>query len=382
VVLDQIDAALLVGLHVEVLVNATFDLATVPEDLRNNLWVKWTPCLPHSTRPEDAVDEACAAAFAVVLEKHMAGAGTGTVISHDLLFQGHFLSQAKGWHTVTVPAGWTIWHLAHSRPGKRGSMPWWRSEVPLGHRLLALSETDRQPLAEYYGLSTPLAVDALPNARGLCRLMGHDPWVREFTSLVDLESPELVVVYPFSLPRWKAKGVDLLLSFCGALAEHTSVRVVLVAAHANAPHEREVRRELDRWARLKGLAPSQVCWTMDHLLLRQHSEGISAHCVGQLQQWADLFVLPSMSEAAPLCLAEALQAGVMCVVDEGLSTVADWPGVVRAPLRTAGPADLKSLAASTYAAWRDSPGHCRRMAHRMFGLRRLGADLLRLARTA
>jgi hypothetical protein len=247
------------------------------------------------------------------------------------MHQAAFVSAAKAWHaypenSVTVRRP-IIYHMAHSAPPVSvpskeviPEMQAWRRHLPPGHLLLTCNADLAVRLAAYY--STPVEqIKTLQNARDVRAFLNMPPLASEIVTRLQLHRTDIVQIYPISVDRWVAKGVRELLRafksivFAANEAEKT-VRLVLATSHANGASEQKFLVPLRREVEAHGLS-SVVTITSD-LWPATATYGLPTDVIRSLFAVSNVFLFPTISEAASLILREAALSGCLLVLNDNV----------------------------------------------------------------
>lgn len=330
VIIDQAKAAVLAGLRVDLWVNRGCDLALAPTFPHGVTVVRALPPVQHV---EDVVAEDAAqlvlAGINALLEL-LVSYGPVSIIAHDLIFQSWFVSEALALHHLVPLVGphgegmvnW--WHMCHSsvnnrlqHSGDTGHPQWLRSHLPKGHRLLAVNAADVQQLAHYYH-TTAASIDVLPNSRDPLQVLDLTPEATAIATAADLLRAEIVQIMPCSADRLLDKGaLELVRVFRDLARMGDDVRLVFVLC--NCRDDRALQQvALVRRAALDYGLPSDCLHFSHELLPDTAGHGLSQASIRGLFALSNLFVFPTVSEAASLVVWEAMLAGCLMVLNENL----------------------------------------------------------------
>jgi hypothetical protein len=332
------------------------------------------------------------------------------VISHDCCFQAAFVTVAKAIHWLaamyrdTRMEALPWYHLAHSSVGERststversGGEPfktevrpiWYRQNLPPGHHLIVLNQSDVPHFARYYawghptdGLSpTPIDlkhIHALLNPRDIRLHLRMTALASQLTTRYQLHLADVTVLFPASFTRLRAKGLDPALATLGALKRMgLIVRMLIPVAHANGD-----RVETMAWVRsicqrenlllAPEVEPVPVAPPTGSVAIDAHratpppetvppvarhrsgagtgdyetvadaeavpevimtcsvlpstrAYGLDADTLRSLWPISNLFLMPSISEAGPLVLLEAALSGCLLCLNAALPALHDY----------------------------------------------------------
>ena len=316
---------------VQVWVMEGTDVRQVPFSRSN---IKILPIVPHVPWREDVVEPEAVAKLVNGLREHLLNLGNAKIITHDLLFISHFVSFAAAIHQLGAMKAFGWLHVCHSAASKDRSSraPSVRVTLPPKHRLICLNEADADHLAAHYATSRENVV-VVPNARDITAFGRCEPHAEALIDRYRLTEADVVQVFPVSGTRMEAKGVPTLISIFGQLTKiGLSTRLVLVNAHSNSDEVRTRLSEYRKMAREAGLATNDFIITSEDFV-GSAADGLPLQAVHDLFQVSNLFVMPSISEAASLTMLEAALSGCLIVTNESLHTLRDFisaPGCIRA----------------------------------------------------
>lgn len=325
VILDQAHAGLLAGFDVDVLVMESANLSQL-NGIPSGMSIRQV--VPASTWKEDVVDDGVAKDLAKLLIAWCEQYQPDLIITHDLVFQSWFVTFAKAFHiaSASVELGFSkVMHMAHSAPGfghappPVGSAQWYRRRVPKDHYLLTCNAELIEPLARYYDCERD-RIKVLTNARDIRAWAHMPPLASEIITRLQLHRADVVQVYPFSITRWREKGVPQLLRSFSQIRDLGSeygfnARLVLVTCHADGDGEafaKDLRREVGQLGMDDMVAITSDLWPATK------QAGLSGDVVQALFTVSNLFLFPTWSEAASLILREAALAGCSLVLNSNV----------------------------------------------------------------
>jgi hypothetical protein len=328
VILDQAHAAALSGFRVTLIVMETADLTGLPPLPPEIRVLREFPLVPWK---DDVTDQAVTSKVYNALVRMIQTIQPHIIIEHDMLFQAAFVSAAQAWHrqpendvTVGRPI---IYHMAHSAPPvsipKNEVIPEaqaWRRHLPPGHFLLTCNADLAVRLAAYYSCSTD-RIKTLPNARDIRAFLNMPPLASEIVTKLQLHRADIVQIYPIAVDRWIDKGVKPLLKSFKALVvkaaeSEKTVRLVLATAHANGASEQKFLVPLRAEIEANGL--SDVVTITSDLWPATTTYGLPRDVIRSLFAVSNLFLFPTISEAASLILREAALSGCLLVLNSNV----------------------------------------------------------------
>ncbi len=400
VILDQAHAAALAGFDVDILVMENADLSKMPPLPPQIIVHRKVPVFEWK---EDVVSQAALDVLPGLLDTWLREHKPSVVITHDLVFQSWFVTFAAALHRAEELFGishlCSIYHMAHSAPGighgapARNSPQWYRRTLPPGHRLLVCNQELAPAFSRYYACSIE-SVYSLTNARDVRAFLNMPPLASEIITRTRMHLADIVQVYPFSLPRWKEKGVAQLLEAFGAIANAPEtqppwdVHLVLAVCHANGADAKGHLDAIEALREKHGLR-GKVTITCQ-VWPQTASQGLSSDVIRSLFAVSNLFMFPTWSEAASLILREAALSGCLLVLNDNVSQLkgcirpeeaiwASWDALgIRGKM---GPEDVRGLAATIIDRLlvKDTSSMMRRAAMVRFSLESMGLGIRNLA---
>lgn len=229
------------------------------------------------------------------------------IITHDVILQTSYIDFAATVHDIAKSTSEIRWFhylhsgVAHPPPTIRGDQRF-RRTVPKGHTVIFPNKVNIANVAEYYGIDES-RVKTCQNPRDPSELFKLCELSRRIVGLTNPTDKDFVQVYPFCATRLEHKGVRQLVRIFDALKSMgKSVLLILVPANANGPKEKEALSTL-----LDGctsLTKDDVYVTS--LEMPAWETGLPNKAVCSLQRFANVFVFPTLAEACPLAMAEAM----------------------------------------------------------------------------
>jgi len=133
------------------------------------------------------------------------------------------VAYAAAIHALGEIRGFAWMHVCHSAAGNRaativeGAGP--RVTLPVGHKLLCLNPSQREPLARYYDTAVD-DVLVCPNARDIVSWGDFHPIAAELVRQHGLDRADIVQVFPVCATRLEPKGVAKVIDIFGWLTRH------------------------------------------------------------------------------------------------------------------------------------------------------------------
>lgn len=256
------------------------------------------------------------------------------IICHDWMFLTWNVSYNAAVRDVAEDFPDKTWvHWVHSAPSNRPSRLTGPAElrytVAPYSLYVYLNEADRLRYAESIGIDVG-RVSVCYNPMDVATFLGCDEKTSAFIRQHRLWDHDLMQVYPFSMPRAEAKGIDKIIGLFGGWKRlGYRVKLVMVNAHCNAPnHQALVESYAEDAYRRLGLTASDLVWTS-----REDGWDYSVPhtTVKQLLQLSNLFAFPTKSEACSRILQEASLAGCFIIGNESFQPMREFlsPNVPR-----------------------------------------------------
>jgi len=297
------------------------------------------PCIGVTKWEQDKTTAESADSIAADLSESIQRYRPEVIITHDALFQSWYVDTARAIHSLaSTPIGRSArwFHVAHSVISPSFAPPAgdqvYRRTMPEGHTLLCLQPGQEDLAARYYSMPVE-RVKWCPNVHDPRAMWPVHPLAERIIGEADLFSREIVQIYPFCATRTVSKGVPALLRIFRAIQRRgTDAALVLVDANAcdsksNGLVEKAIADaegvEVFRSSRMHGTAGCKKV--------------VPHRAVMDLMRAANLFVFPTVGEACPLILIEAMAAGCVPVVNEQASAVVSYAPENAVRFRLPGP---------------------------------------------
>lgn len=258
------------------------------------------------------------------------------IIDHDLMFLSWHLPQNAAirrciemWPTKN----WLHWvHSGPSHPPEGTCYPSTLrySAEPHGHYVY-LNETQRLD----YSLmikSTKNRVSCVYNPKDLRDICGFHPDTCTLIDRYDLFNHQLLLIYPFSTPRWKDKGVRQLCKLIHFWKKQgVKARLVLINAHCNSEVDIPMIEGIEAYAKVCELTldddvimTSRFADESDKKETRKWRYTVPFQTVRDLCIMSNLFVFPSISECCSLIQAEASILGKYMVLNRNFAPMLEF----------------------------------------------------------
>ena len=244
------------------------------------------------------------------LEKHMTD--IDICFTHDIILQHTFFPHNLAVRQVNLPILWL--HVVHSVPS---SVP--IASLPEGHKIVYLNYSDRIYVAERFGTWLDNVL-TLYNDFDIKEIQ-HNPLVDNMIKVFD--NKDVKVAYAFCTTRMGAKGVEKLLKLLGKIkSNNKSVGVLLI--NSNARKEASSIEVMKRTAYSFGLDDNDFLFTST--LDEEYNHGIPNECVLEIFTKTNLFIFPTISEACPRVLLEAMCGENLLVLNEDIPALKELGG--------------------------------------------------------
>lgn len=246
------------------------------------------------------------------------------VLTHDIMFQGWFISHNKAVRNVIPKLPNIRWfHWVHSAPGARSTKGYpvsLRYNKAPNAKYVYLNHDDRLRFAEYIGGNTE-DVRIVYNPLDLRDFYEMHEDSVEIIDRYDLMSADIMQVYPFSCTRMRDKGVHKIIAMFGAFKKYfnKNVKLVLCNAHTTRGRERQAVEEMVQLAEKHGLTEEEVIFTSRYKPERPEEGGWTYstphRVIRDLLKISNIFIFPTVSEACSKVLLEASSAGCYMVLN-------------------------------------------------------------------
>lgn len=283
------------------------------------------PIIPTTVWEVDKTTPAKADKIRMGIAKQIEAFRPNAIITHDALFQAWYVDSARAIHELKPrdcngeSFGVRWFHTAHSVVSPHFSPPVgdqvYRRTLPDGHEIIGLNWSDRERLAAYYSVSTD-RVHVIPNCHDPRCVWDIHPAAEAMIKRADLLNREIVQVYPFCATRTGSKGVGELLRIFRAMQQRGDAALVLADSSADDS------RAIDAMNKAIAAADGVEVFRMSQIA------GCEKHtphkAVMDLMRLSNLFIFPTMGEACPLILAEAMQAGCVIAINESVGPLVEY----------------------------------------------------------
>jgi glycosyltransferase involved in cell wall biosynthesis len=246
-------------------------------------------------------------------------------ITHDIIFQTWFLIHNLAMREVAERLPKIRWlHWVHSAPSARPKNVIFphiaRYTGMANSKYIFLNRSDAPRLADM--LSVPASdVLTIPNSRDILDFLGAGETCERFIRERRLLERDAVLIYParFSSGKQPDKVVRLAagLAYAGV-----SASVVFANSYSQTPAAVALMEKVRGIADAEGLTEGSINFTSE--FDPAWRGGIPSSDVRTLMQIADVFVIPSLSEAHSLITMEAALARNLIVLNGDFPAMLEW----------------------------------------------------------
>ncbi len=257
------------------------------------------------------------------------------LITHDWMFTTWNVSYNAAVRDVVEECPGTTWvHWVHSAPGGRPA----RLQGPAAMRYetcpnslyVYLNNGHRQAYAESIGTDIS-RVFVCHNPLDMAGYLGADEVTASFIRKHRLWDADIVQVYPLSMTRAEAKGVNDLIEIFGEWKRFGfKIRLVIVNAHTTAHEEHKAVESYKEHAQKDvGLSEYDLVFTSDEpgwwaQGVENRAYSVPHDAVRTLFRLSNLFVFPTVSEACSRILQEASLSGCFVVGNSSFGPMGEF----------------------------------------------------------
>jgi len=247
-----------------------------------------------------------------------------TIIDHDLMFLSWHLPQNAALRRcidLWPEKNWLHWvHSGPSNPPRDLCYP---SDLRFSCAPHSTYCYLNHSQASEYALmiNAPAnVVRTVYNPKDLRDVWGFSKLSDDIIDRYNLMDHQILVVYPFSTPRWHDKGVRQLMRIFGNWKEMgVRAKLVLINAHCNSPQDQADVDGIEAYCKVAKLELDE-----DVILTSRYGDEIGEkklrytvpfRTVRELVMLSNTFIFPSVSECCSLIQAEASMAGKFMVLN-------------------------------------------------------------------
>ena len=268
---------------------------------------------------------------AQALIKFIDDTGTNIMLTHDIVFLGWHWPYALAVQEVSRERPDVKWlHWIHSVP--TGFNPIWNiSRYGPNHKLVFPNTTDALRVGEQFQGKIE---DVVPihHVKDIREFAHFSDATNRFIDEYDLMSADVIQIYPASVDRLHAKGVEYLIRVFGAMKTffHKNVRLVICNQWCNVDKHRETVEQTIQTGKKYGLKPDKELIFSSRFEVDRSPNwevGLPEKMVAELMMLGNLFMFPTREESFGLVLPEAsLMGGCLVVANASLDMMREITG--------------------------------------------------------
>lgn len=250
------------------------------------------------------------------------------IFTHDIIFLDTHYPYALAVEMVSKERPHVKWmHWVHSCPS--GLNPIWNiKKYGPGHKIVFPNRTDAMRVAEQFRgeINDVWPIHHVKDIREFAEFSGP---TCNFIDKYDLMNADIVQIYPASVDRLAAKGVDFLIKTFGAMKKvfQQSVRLVICNQWCNVDHHRKTVEAYLKKGKEAGLRPDKELIFSSRFDAPKWELGLPAKMVAELMMLGNLFMFPTHHESFGLVLPEAsLMGGALIVANCSLDMMREITG--------------------------------------------------------
>jgi hypothetical protein len=275
---------------------------------------------------ENQSDEQTSMTLRNLLLLHLSKLKNPSIITHDLLFVSWYAVFARAIHMIGGLGNYAWFHVPHSLPSDRKGKLASLTTLPAGnHLIVPVAPGYDDKYAAYYD-TTLERVKHIPNIKDPRAWGNMTPRVRKMVTKLRLWDYDFVQIFPACTTRLEAKGFSKILQTFVYIKEHASSFVLFCNPNARGERSEKILKEAREKIRTYGME-AHAAFTSD-LLPEAATYGLEAHEVkGLMQDYGNIFIFPSMSEADSLSALEAKLCRQYTIVNDDVPALAsnyDW----------------------------------------------------------
>jgi glycosyltransferase involved in cell wall biosynthesis len=253
------------------------------------------------------------------------------ILSHDVVFLGWHYPYALAVKEVSKERPFVKWmHWIHSVPS--GFNPIWDiRQYGSAHKLVYPNRTDALRVGEQFQgrIEDVICIHHTKDLREFARF---DDATNRFIDEYDLMSADIIQIYPASVDRLHAKGIEWLMRAFAAMKNnfHKSVRLVICNQWCTIDKHRKTVEEYLTLGETLGLKKDKdlIFTSRFEVDSKPNWEvGIPERMVSELMMLGNLFMFPTREESFGLVLPEAsLMSGCLVICNASLDMMREVSG--------------------------------------------------------
>jgi glycosyltransferase involved in cell wall biosynthesis len=268
---------------------------------------------------------------AQALIKFIDDTGVNLMLTHDIVFLGWHWPYALAVQEASRERPDVKWlHWIHSVP--TGFNPIWDiNRYGPNHKLVFPNQTDALRVGEQFRGKIEHVVP-IHHVKDIREFAQFSEASCRFIDEYDLMSADVIQIYPASVDRLHAKGVDYLIRVFGAMKTffHKNVRLVICNQWCNVDKHRETVEKTIQTGKKYGLKPDKDLIFSSRFEVDRDPNwevGLPEKMVAELMMLGNLFMFPTREESFGLVLPEAsLMGGALIVSNASLDMMREITG--------------------------------------------------------
>ncbi len=250
------------------------------------------------------------------------------MLTHDIVFLEAHFPYALATRKVARERPFVKWmHWIHSVP--TGHSPLWDiREYSPGHRLVYPNRTDALRTAEQFmgRIEDVVPIHHVKDIREFAEF--SEPTCR-FIDKYDLMSADVIQIYPASVDRLIAKGIEYVMRAFAAMKIrfNKEVRLVICNQWCNVDKHRKTVEQYLAIGQKLGLTPDKDLIFTSRFEPPDWEVGLPEKFVSELMMLGNLFMYPTREESFGLVLPEAsLMSGCLVIANASLDMMREITG--------------------------------------------------------
>ena len=250
------------------------------------------------------------------------------IFTHDIIFLNTHYPYAKAVELASRERPDVKWmHWVHSCPSGLNAT-WNIKKYGPGHKIVFPNRTDALRVSEQFRgeIDDVWPIHHVKDIREFAEFSGP---TCNFIDQYDLMNADIIQIYPASVDRLVAKGVDFLIKTFGAMRKtfKREVRLVICNQWCNVDHHRKTVEQYLKKGKEAGLRPDKDLIFTSRFEAPKWELGIPSKMVAELMMLGNLFMFPTHHESFGLVLPEAsLMGGCLVVANASLDMMREITG--------------------------------------------------------
>jgi len=254
--------------------------------------------------------------------------GINLMLTHDIVFLGWHYPYALAVQKASRERPDVKWmHWIHSVPS--GFNPIWDiRKYGKNHKLVFPNKTEALRVAEQFR-GTIEDVIPVHHVKDIREFAEFDEATNRFIDEYKLMEADVIQIYPASVDRLEAKGIDKLMMVFGAMKTYFNkdVRLVICNQWCNVDKHRQTVEAALKKGENYGLRAQKDLIFTSKFEPPEWELGLPSRMVAELMMLANLFMFPTREESFGLVLPEAsLMGGCLVVANASLDMMREITG--------------------------------------------------------